>query len=196
MAGGSARQGSESALARYNSDGSLDTGFGTNGQLTAPTAAVSLALGTPVGAAALTVSLDYTGTTQFAGEATTSANSANGYASGTLIGTQIDDSGAVMANYSNGQKQRVGTVALATFPDEGALVSVSGTRWTTSNASGIVGSLSVASVMLRALRSSKPQARRVGGRRFSVRRELIFPAFLIVVTLPRIPCGSFTHAPL
>jgi flagellar hook protein FlgE len=41
-----------------------------------------------------------------------------------------------MANYSNGQKQRVGTVALATFPDEGALVSVSGTRWTTSNASG------------------------------------------------------------
>jgi flagellar hook protein FlgE len=110
--------------------------FGTNGQLTAPTAAVSLALGTPAGAAALTVSLDYTGTTQFAGEATTSANSANGYASGTLIGTQIDDSGAVMANYSNGQKQRVGTVALATFPDEGALVSVSGTRWTTSNASG------------------------------------------------------------
>ncbi len=41
-----------------------------------------------------------------------------------------------MAQYSNGQKQTVGTVALATFPDEGALVSVNDTSWTTSNASG------------------------------------------------------------
>lgn len=110
--------------------------FGANGQIVTPTAPVALALGTPAGANALTIDLDYTGTTQFAGEATTTANSANGYASGTLTGVQIDDTGAVMASYSNGEKQRVGTIALATFPDEGALQSVSGTAWTTTNASG------------------------------------------------------------
>ncbi len=35
------------------------------------------------------VTMDYAGTTSFAGEATTSANSANGFASGTLIGVQV-----------------------------------------------------------------------------------------------------------
>ena len=110
--------------------------FGANGQIVAPAAPVALALGTPAGANALAINLDYTGTTQFAGEATTTANSANGYASGTLTGVQIDDSGAVMASYSNGEKQRVGTIAVATFPDEGSLQSVSGTSWTTTNASG------------------------------------------------------------
>jgi len=95
-----------------------------------------VALPTPAGAAAFAVTVDYAGTTQYAGEATTSANSADGYASGTLIGVQVTDEGQVMAKYSNGQKQSVGTIALATFPDEGALTAVSGTSWAASNASG------------------------------------------------------------
>jgi len=82
------------------------------------------------------VKLDYTGTTQFAGAANTTTNRADGYASGTFTGVSINDDGAVMATYSNGQKQSVGTLALATFPDEQKLVAVSGTSWTTSNASG------------------------------------------------------------
>ena len=44
-------------------------------------------------------------------------------------------------------------------------------------------------VIDRALRSSKPHARRVAGRRFSVISALILPAFLIVETGPRIPFG-------
>lgn len=88
------------------------------------------------GAAALDLRVDYNGTTQFAGESTTTVNAANGYASGTLIGVQIDNNGAVVANYSNGQKQTVGTIALATFPDEGSLAAVSGSGWVTTNASG------------------------------------------------------------
>ncbi|GHD63412.1 flagellar hook protein FlgE [Jeongeupia chitinilytica] len=112
--------------------------FNPQGQLTAPTAPVALALGTPAGAAALTVNLDYTGTTQFAGEATTTVNSANGYASGILTGVAIAEDGSIMAQYSNGQKQSVGTIALATFPNEDGLTPVSDTAWTTSNASGNV----------------------------------------------------------
>lgn len=111
--------------------------FGTDGQLTSPTAPVALALPTPAGAAALGVSMNYAGTTQFAGEATTTVNAADGYASGALIGVQLSEDGAVMAQYSNGQKERVGTIVLATFPNENALVAVSDTSWTTSNESGV-----------------------------------------------------------
>jgi flagellar basal body rod protein FlgF len=114
--------------------------FGPNGQLTAVNGAApapaALALGTPTGALPLAVNIDYAGTTQFAGAANTTTNRADGYASGTFTGVSINDDGAVMATYSNGQKQSVGTLAVATFPDEGALVAVSDTSWTTSNASG------------------------------------------------------------
>ena len=114
--------------------------FGVNGQLTAVNgatpAATAIALGTPAGASPLSVSMDYAGTTQFAGAANTTTNRANGYASGTFTGVSIADDGSVMATYSNGQKQSVGTLAIATFPDEQKLVAVSDTSWTTSNASG------------------------------------------------------------
>jgi flagellar hook protein FlgE len=125
----------------YTMDGAAVPGtsvltFGTDGKLATPAAPVAVALPTPTGAAPFAVTMDYAGSTSYSGEATTSANSANGFASGTLIGVQITDDGQVMAKYSNGQKQAVGTLALATFPDEGALVAVSGTSWTTSNSSG------------------------------------------------------------
>lgn len=110
--------------------------FDTSGVLTSPTTAVSVSLGTPAGANPLTVSLDYTGTTQYAGESAPSVNAANGYASGTLLSTSIEEDGAVMAQYSNGEKQRVGTVALAAFPAEGALTPVSDTAWIASAGSG------------------------------------------------------------
>ncbi|HET9643010.1 MAG TPA: flagellar hook-basal body complex protein [Burkholderiaceae bacterium] len=110
--------------------------FGADGQLTSPTGRVPLALGTPAGAAPLSINVDYTGTTQFAGEATTLQNAANGYASGTLIGVQIADDGSVLAQYSNGQKQSVGTLALATFPAEDKLSPADETSWTVSVGSG------------------------------------------------------------
>jgi flagellar hook protein FlgE len=110
--------------------------FDTNGQLTGPTAPVALALGTPANAAPLALDIDYDGTTQFAGETTTTANQADGFASGTLNGVQIGADGSVLATYSNGEKQTVGKLALATFPAEDALEPISGTSWAATNASG------------------------------------------------------------
>lgn len=110
--------------------------FDTAGQLTAPTAPVALSLGTPAGAAALTVNLSYAGSTQFAGQASTTVNSTNGYASGTLTGVSLAADGTLLAQYSNGQKQSAGTLALATFPNEDALTAVSDTAWVASAASG------------------------------------------------------------
>lgn len=125
----------------YSSDGvTLPTttvlSFNTSGQLTAPAGAVTLPLGTPTGAAPLSLNVSYAGTTQSAGEATTTTNATNGYASGTYLGLQIAEDGGVMAQYSNGEKQRIGTLAVATFPAEGELIQVSDTAWTTSAGSG------------------------------------------------------------
>jgi flagellar hook protein FlgE len=111
--------------------------FDATGQLTAPAAPVSLSVTPTNGSAALAFTVDYTGTTQFAGDAVTSTNSADGYASGTYTGVELDSDGSLIAKYTNGQKQTVGTVALATFANEGGLTSVSGTSWTASTTSGI-----------------------------------------------------------
>ncbi|MFA7098102.1 MAG: flagellar hook-basal body complex protein [Gammaproteobacteria bacterium] len=127
--------------------------FGTDGRLTAPAGPVSVSLGTPSGADPLAINIDYAGTTQFAGEATTSRNTANGYPAGVHTGIRIESDGAILAEYSNGQRQQIGTVALAIFPNEGALQPVSDTSWISTNASGnplyfapgsgIVGTLTV-----------------------------------------------------
>jgi flagellar hook protein FlgE len=86
--------------------------------------------------AAASMTFDYTGTTKFAGEATTTTNRSNGYASGTFVGVELAEDGSIVAKYSNEQQQVVGTVAIATFPDEGSLVSVSDTAWVANSNSG------------------------------------------------------------
>ncbi len=110
--------------------------FGTDGQLLGPVGAVNVALGTPTDAEPLSIDIDYTGTTQFSGEATTTVNDTNGYASGTLTGVSLTEDGSVMAQYSNGQKQAVGRISLATFPNEGALTATSNTSWIATAESG------------------------------------------------------------
>jgi flagellar hook protein FlgE len=81
------------------------------------------------------VGVNYTGTTLYAGEATNSVNSADGYASGTLTGTTIAEDGSVIAQYSNGQKQ-----AIAHWPwppsRRGRPDPTSDTSWVASQASG------------------------------------------------------------
>jgi flagellar hook protein FlgE len=98
---------------------------------------VAVALGTPAGVDPMAIDIDYNGSTQFAGQSIIVTNAANGYAAGALNGVQVDEDGSIMAVYSNGMKLRTGTVALATFANEGALVPVSDTSWVSSNASGV-----------------------------------------------------------
>ena len=125
----------------YSVDGQATTGphalnFSENGQLAAASATGPAVTLTIAGAAPLSVTFDYTGTTKFAGEATTTTNRSNGYASGTFVGVELAEDGSIVAKYSNEQQQVVGTVAIATFPDEGSLVPVSDTAWIANSASG------------------------------------------------------------
>ncbi len=110
--------------------------FNTAGVLTGTAPApVTLALA-PAGAAALPVRISYAGTTSFAGEAVTSTNASDGNSSGTLVGVDLAQDGTLIAKYSNDARQPVGTLAIATFPDEGELTPVSDTSWTASSTSG------------------------------------------------------------
>ncbi|WGG48377.1 flagellar hook protein FlgE [Rugamonas sp. DEMB1] len=82
------------------------------------------------------LTLDYTGMTNYAGEPTTAINNADGYAAGTYVGVELGEKGNLVAKYTNGQKQSVGVVAVATFADEGALTNISDTSWIANAASG------------------------------------------------------------
>lgn len=110
--------------------------FDAQGQLplVPPSPALNFAPGN--GAAALNLRVDYSGTTQFAGEAITTVNSTDGYASGAFVGVEMASDGSVIAKYSNDQQQSVGTVAIATFADEGSLNPTGDTSWGETMASG------------------------------------------------------------
>jgi flagellar hook protein FlgE len=108
--------------------------FGADGQLTGTTSGLVKFTGT--GAAASSVKIDYTGTTSFAGEATTTTNRSDGYASGAFVGLTMSPDGSLVAKYSNDQSQVVGTIALATFANEGALSPISETSWVANADSG------------------------------------------------------------
>jgi flagellar hook protein FlgE len=109
--------------------------FDTTGKLTGGT---TMALNIPASpsAAAVNFSIDYTGTTKFAGEATTTTNRSDGYASGAFVGVELSSDGSLVAKYSNDQTQVVGTLAVATFANEGALQAISDTSWTANASSG------------------------------------------------------------
>jgi flagellar hook protein FlgE len=109
--------------------------FDTNGQLT-NTTGNTITYAAASGAAGGSVTIDYTGSTRFAGEATTTTNRSDGYASGSFVGVELAPDGSLVAKYSNDQSQVVGTIALATFANEGALSAISDTSWVANSASG------------------------------------------------------------
>jgi flagellar hook protein FlgE len=109
--------------------------FDTTGQLTTGTSK-ALTIPGSAAAAAVNFTVDYTGTTKFAGEATTTTNRSDGYASGAFVGVELASDGSLVAKYSNDKSQVVGTVAIATFANEGALQAISDTSWTANANSG------------------------------------------------------------
>ena len=72
-----------SVKAYYTMDGAnvgspTSMSFGPDGSMTAPTGNVSLSLGTPGGAQPMSIDIDYSGCTMYAGKASTTTNSADG----------------------------------------------------------------------------------------------------------------------
>jgi flagellar hook protein FlgE len=139
------KTGASSVDVYYSMDGASANGvtaasantltFDTKGQLTAG-ATKTLSIPAGAGAAQVDFSVNYTGTTLFAGEATTTTNRSDGYASGAFVGVDLSSDGSLVAKYSNDQSQVVGTLTIATFANEGALTATSDTSWSANANSG------------------------------------------------------------
>lgn len=113
--------------------------FTPEGRLLPATSAATLAFSGIGGAASpaddLSIAIDYTGSTQF-GNANTYAPLQNGYTAGQFTSVSVSGDGTLSANYSNGQSQPIGIVALASFNSMQGLQPRGGNAWTETTASG------------------------------------------------------------
>nr|WP_297457506.1 flagellar hook protein FlgE [uncultured Halomonas sp.] len=88
------------------------------------------------GTANLNITLNLDGTTQNGNPFELSSLTQDGYTSGSLVGTVIDDNGNIIGNYSNEQSQVLGTIALANFRNAEGLQPVGDNAWVETGASG------------------------------------------------------------
>ncbi|AYZ64038.1 flagellar hook protein FlgE [Burkholderia multivorans] len=121
--------------------------FNTSGQIasTTPVAPVTGSTGQfqftiPATGGSLTpqkLTLDLTGTTQYGGKDGVNNLAQDGFASGTLTTFTIGADGKLTGNYSNGQTQTLGLIALANFNNPNGLVNLGGNQYAESSASGV-----------------------------------------------------------
>ncbi|OJB14953.1 flagellar hook protein FlgE [Burkholderia ubonensis] len=121
--------------------------FNTSGQIasTTPVAPVTGTTGQfqftiPATGGSLTpqkLTLDLTGTTQYGGKDGVNNLAQDGYASGTLTTFTIGADGKLTGNYSNGQTQTLGLIALANFNNPNGLTNLGGNQYAESSASGV-----------------------------------------------------------
>ncbi|MGO3891719.1 MAG: flagellar hook protein FlgE [Paenalcaligenes sp.] len=112
--------------------------FNKAGELVSPTAAVSLTLPVDGGnspAENLTVSLSYAGSTQLGGPFAATPDQ-DGYKMGEYASMSIATDGSIVANYTNGQTQTMGTLVLADFYNMQGLQPLGGNVWAETATSG------------------------------------------------------------
>jgi len=115
-------------------------GSGTVTDVTALPLDITMAdLTNPAGALIVTpmnLTLSLTGATQYGAGFGVTNLTQDGYAPGQLVGIGIDNSGIVMARYSNGQSKPAGQIELANFRNPQGLQPVGGNAWARTYASG------------------------------------------------------------
>lgn len=119
--------------------GSLGTlSFATDGSLNTATSTVPITVNAPAsgGAAALSFSLDYTGSTQFGSLNSVNTLTQDGFASGKLSGYSIGRDGTIVGRYSNGQTKNMGQVSLVSFVSPTALQALGDNKFAETPDSG------------------------------------------------------------
>lgn len=82
------------------------------------------------------LTVDISGTTQFAGSSAVVSKNQDGYPTGTLAGIKIDEFGYVNATYTNNHSSRIAQIALAKFPSNDGLSKEGGTLFRETQKSG------------------------------------------------------------
>jgi len=117
----------------YQNDGLLS--FDSSGSLLNSQTAVSFLR--PGGDASNALEIDFAGTTQLAQAFAVTSVSQDGYATGNLDGVEVDDGGSVWVSYSNGRREAVGKVILASFANENGLKKIGNSSYMSTAESGI-----------------------------------------------------------
>ena len=110
--------------------------FNSSGALTAGSGTINVA-SPPSGAAPLAIAQNFTDTSLSDLPFGVSSITNNGDGGGQFSGVELSANGNVLAQYSNGATQLMGTVALANFVNPQGLQAVSGNNWTPTEASGV-----------------------------------------------------------
>ena len=82
------------------------------------------------------LTINLTGSSQYASSFAVTSVSQDGFTTGELAGLEIDDAGLLVARYTNGQTRVQGQVVLATFANQQGLTPLGNTAWSQSYASG------------------------------------------------------------
>jgi flagellar hook protein FlgE len=131
--GGSAGAPAPVASLQFSSDGS---------SLISPSGPITLDIPASTnasGAATLPISgiqLDVSGATEFGSNFGVTNMTQDGYTAGSLLGVSVDNTGKLIAQYSNGQTKAAGQVELATFRNDQGLSAIGGNAWKATGASG------------------------------------------------------------
>ncbi len=128
--------------APVNNTGTLT--FDSNGNLTSPMGSVTGISfpGMADGASDLTFNWNLNGSgstptvTQLASANTNGTVNQDGFASGNYTGIKVDSSGVITAQFSNGQEQTIGQIAVANVANVQGLVATGGNNFQTTAASG------------------------------------------------------------
>ena len=131
--GGTAGAPSPVASLQFSADGS--TLISPSGPITLDIPASTNA----AGAATLPISgiqLDMSGATEFGSNFGVTNMTQDGYTAGQLTGVSVDNSGKMIAQYSNGQTKAAGQLELANFRNVQGLTPLGGNAWKQTAASG------------------------------------------------------------
>ena len=112
--------------------------YSDTGQLTTPASGqVNFGTYTPAtGAAPMSMTFDFSQTTQYGDNFGVTAVQQNGFTTGQLTGINIDSSGVVQAQFTNGNSVNLGQVALANFANPQGLQQLGNASWAATNTSG------------------------------------------------------------
>jgi flagellar hook protein FlgE len=126
--------------ARLNeNDTAVRMNFDPSGRMTAPATAVALSIANISRANSpalpLNFGINYGGSTQFAGDFTYRFTQ-DGYATGEYASMSISADGSIVASYTNGETQVLGTLALAHFANLQGLKPAGGNAWMETAESG------------------------------------------------------------
>lgn len=84
------------------------------------------------------INIDFDGTTQNSGAFNVQRTDQDGFATGRLTGLDIDSTGLIQAEYTNGQSVNIAKIALADFPNPQGLKQIGNTAWEQTLESGDV----------------------------------------------------------